>query len=302
MTVDSTAELLRAVASLNVHSRGGARSPHKPLLLLLALSRLQQDQPGSADFAVWEEGLAPLLVEYSPSGRTNAHYPFRRLVGDGLWSIESLDDLPAQAFTARGDDFSVSWLRQHSPPAGLPVPVHDLLAGDDLLVDQVVRLVLHRHFPPSVWADVVADVGLAHDLSSLVPFPGGLLELSAPSRSRSASFPGEVMEADGRTCVVCGYDGRDAFVGRPVGLDAVHVRWWTHDGPDDLANGLAMCALHHRLFDRGMFGFDADTRALRASPRFAATALTPVMPNAAAPQRIASAHLRWQMANVFRAA
>ena len=39
--------------------------------------------------------------------------------------------------------------------------------------------------------------------------------------------------------------------GTPVGLDAAHVRWFAYDGPDELDNGLALCVLHHKLFDRG---------------------------------------------------
>jgi len=47
-----------------------------------------------------------------------------------------------------------------------------------------------------------------------------------------------------------------------VGLDAAHVRWFAFDGPDDLDNGLALCVLHHKLFDLGVLGLDAAFRVL----------------------------------------
>ena len=47
------------------------------------------------------------------------------------------------------------------------------------------------------------------------------------------------------------------LAGRPVGLEAAHVRWFNFDGPDELDNGLALCSLHHKLFDRGVLGIDA---------------------------------------------
>jgi putative restriction endonuclease len=36
-----------------------------------------------------------------------------------------------------------------------------------------------------------------------------------------------------------------------IGVDAAHIRWHAHGGPDEVPNGLALCALHHRLFDHG---------------------------------------------------
>ncbi|MBT3074843.1 HNH endonuclease [Streptomyces sp. COG21] len=54
---------------------------------------------------------------------------------------------------------------------------------------------------------------------------------------------------------------------RPVGLEAAHVRWWSHDGPDEVDNGLCLCSLHHKLFDRGVLGLGEDRRIL-VSQRF----------------------------------
>jgi len=32
------------------------------------------------------------------------------------------------------------------------------------------------------------------------------------------------------------------------------LRWWTHGGPDEVANGLCLCSIHHKLFDKGVLG------------------------------------------------
>jgi hypothetical protein len=36
-------------------------------------------------------------------------------------------------------------------------------------------------------------------------------------------------------------------------LDAAHIRWHQAGGPDREGNGLALCVLHHKLFDLGGF-------------------------------------------------
>ncbi len=46
----------------------------------------------------------------------------------------------------------------------------------------------------------------------------------------------------------------------PVGLQAAHVRGHSQHGPDDVADGLALCALHHMLLDLGVLGLTADWR------------------------------------------
>lgn len=37
---------------------------------------------------------------------------------------------------------------------------------------------------------------------------------------------------------------------------------WAFDGPDDVDNGLCLCALHHKLFDKGVLGVGDGHRIL----------------------------------------
>ena len=44
-------------------------------------------------------------------------------------------------------------------------------------------------------------------------------------------------------------------------LDAAHVIPVEHpDGTDEACNGVALCALHHRAYDRGLVSFDEKYR------------------------------------------
>nr|WP_240957723.1 HNH endonuclease [Streptomyces barkulensis] len=76
-----------------------------------------------------------------------------------------------------------------------------------------------------------------------------------------------MLHAYARACAMCGYDG--ALGRHPAGLEAAHVRWHSQDGPDEPSNGLALCALHHALFDLGALGLTPDLR-IRVSPRYTA--------------------------------
>jgi putative restriction endonuclease len=300
-------DFLDRAASIRVFSSNDRRAPHKPLLLLSAIAALQEGLPIALPWSRWDARLGPLLIEYAPSGAANTHYPFRRLMVDELWTVEGADVDDDELFVRSKDavrDFKRRTLDRRDPEAGLPPAVADRLLRFPLLQSQVTRLLLHIHFPPTLWQDVLDDVGVVHDLAEIIPFPRGLAGPLTGDR-RSPTFASDVLSADGGRCVVCAYDGRDASSGtrRPVGLDAAHVRWWTHEGPDDVHNGMALCALHHRLLDRGMIGFDPDMRGLLQSPHFVASAAAwRVSPQATAPARLESEHLDWQIRNVFKAA
>jgi putative restriction endonuclease len=50
-----------------------------------------------------------------------------------------------------------------------------------------------------------------------------------------------------------------------VGVEAAHIQWHQAGGPDEENNGLALCSMHHKLFDRGVFTIDHETRRFLVS-------------------------------------
>ena len=78
-------------------------------------------------------------------------------------------------------------------------------------------------------------------------------------RGRQQAFRSAVLERQGAFCAVC-----DIAVA--AALDAAHVIPKGSDGSDDARNGLALCVLHHRLFDAGLFAIDPGTLMVRAHP------------------------------------
>jgi putative restriction endonuclease len=66
-----------------------------------------------------------------------------------------------------------------------------------------------------------------------------------------------------KTRVLTSYTNRCAFCGVQLKLiDAAHIVPVQHDGTDETSNGIALCALHHRAFDRNLVTFNADYQIL----------------------------------------
>ena len=82
---------LSRVQQLRRWTRGGERAPHKPLLLLLMLGRVQRGQLGPVAFTEIERPLADLLRDFGPA-RPSYHpkFPFHHLTSNGLWSSPTL--------------------------------------------------------------------------------------------------------------------------------------------------------------------------------------------------------------------
>jgi putative restriction endonuclease len=253
--VEATAEALERLATLRQHQRDGKRSPHKPLLVLLALGRLAATGSSRLPWSVAETQLAALISEFGPPSKTSpaqsAAYPFTRLRSDGVWLLDrdvEMDNLRP--------------LRDGDVSGQLESSLESRLQSDPAVIPAVARALVDSHFPSTVAADVLAAVGFDPEEPTVAPTAQPPLD-----RRRDPNWRVAVLEAWDRQCAFCGFDGQTGGV--PVGVEAAHVRWWAMDGPDDLDNGLALCMLHHKLFDRGMLGLD-DERTVVVSRRFSA--------------------------------
>ncbi len=103
---------------------------------------------------------------------------------------------------------------------------------------------MSAQFPESLQPDVLEAVGLP--LVGSQQAPG-----TSEERRRDTSFRRRVLLAYEYRCCVCGHDLRlDGIV---VGLDAAHIKWFQAGGLDIEPNGLALCSLHHKLFDLGAY-------------------------------------------------
>lgn len=238
-------------AKLRQWTGNGIRAPHKPLLLLYALGRFQEDADGGLRYSAVEEDLKRLLAEYGPANRTTPAYPFHHLVSDGVWEVRT-DRGPGSPGTG------VRELRARDATGRLAPELRAALRREPSLLGRITGVLLDQHFPPSLHGELREAVGLEQVPVAAEPLPAG-------RRQRDRRMREMVLTAYEYQCAFCGYDGRIGAV--PVGLEAAHVRWWAFDGPDDIDNGLCLCALHHKLFDKGVLGIGEGHRIL-VSQRF----------------------------------
>jgi putative restriction endonuclease len=234
MTPDEIRDRFRTIT---VWRRGGERAPHKPLLALYAIARLLRGESRMIPYAEVDRELGKLLIEFGPRRQSyHPEYPFWRLQNDGLWKVS-----PSEGLTSRSSntDAKKSELLEHNVHGGFLPEIYDTLSQDKPLARNIVQDLLNANFPESIHQDILDSVGIEFAIDTRVVI------------ARSPDFRDRILRAYEYSCAVCGFDVRLGTV--PVALEAAHIKWHQAGGPDEEANGLALCTLHHKLFDRGVF-------------------------------------------------
>lgn len=222
-------ELKNRISKLSIWKKGGVRAPHKPLLILYALGRLQDRSSKLLSYEDVRNKLKDLLKEFGPKRKSyHPEEPFIRLTKDGIWSL-SVD--PSTV------DISDKWLLTNGIHGGFTEDIYSLLIDDNNLVRDIAELVLNEHFPETLHEDILTAIGLNLERGS--------------KRIRDASFRDRILQAYEYSCAVCGFNVR--LGNTLVAVEAAHIKWHQAGGPDREENGIALCAMHHKLFDRGVF-------------------------------------------------
>lgn len=249
-------EILREFAALRIFQRAEQRAVHKPLLVLFALGRLVRGLSRLMDFAEIEDDFKSLLKEFGPSSAPSSrHYPFWHLATDAAGDLWELEGPPALLDRPRAVTPNLTELRDCHVRGGFSARVFQALRESEALRVELVRLILNTHFPESLHGDILDTLGLAIDDPR-----GGMVQAVIRTRRRDPSFRERVLRAYGYRCCVCGFDLRIGNVS--AGLEAAHIQWFQAEGPDVESNGLALCALHHKIFDLGAFTIEASSLAL----------------------------------------
>lgn len=244
----SSETVLAKFAKLNVWEQAGVRKPYKPLLALYALGQWNSDKRCPILFGDLEEPLSDLMTEFGSAKNPHPEYPFWYLQNDEVWVVKP-DGMPPR--NGKDSQPAPTTLRDGGATGEFTEDVREALTADPTLVNRIAAGLLASHFPPTYHADIAERVGL--DPSFPAPEAG--------HRRRDPTFRPQVLAAYKWQCAVCGFKLRlqvkpNRWV--DAALEAAHIKWHTAGGEDEVRNGLALCSLHHKAFDLGVFTIGTD--------------------------------------------
>ena len=238
-------DVLQRFQALNVWKARDKRAPHKPLLVLWAIGRCLRGEDRLASYELVDRELAGLLRRFGPHRKTiHTEDPFWRMQRDDVWEV----DRPRLVRSNKAGGAYKSELRRHRILGGLTEADYVAFRDDRTLAIRVAEHLVTCHFPPTLQDEVLETTGI----------PAGELEVrevdefvTVRRRRRDPAFRKLVLDAYGSRCAVCEFAvSRDDV---PLAIEAAHVKWHEASGPAIIENGLALCSLHHELFDTGAF-------------------------------------------------
>ena len=231
---------------INTWKRGSQRAPHKPLLLLYALGRWYNGQREFKWLKV-KEDVGALIEQFGGSAKPNVSNPFARLRKDlngELWIVEG------ELILVASDNPSIRALNENNNTARFH-PYFEESLQDRKFYNRVVDELLTEHFSPTQYEDILDACGIQLSEGTLVKRP-----------SRDPEFRQAVLDAYGHKCAICDYDIQ--FCTKIIGVEAAHIQWHNSLGPDIVQNGIALCAIHHKLLDYGAIAFNDDYELIAA--------------------------------------
>ena len=230
-------KILKEFGDITIWGRGAQRAPHKPLLILYAVGALLRGDEKIL-FSDIEKPLTKLLKEFGPQRKSyHPEYPFWRLQNDDIWLLDNGEGCEIRKGS---NNAKITELRKYKVSGCFRPDIISAFKADTFLISDAVKLVLDNHFPETLHGEIQEACGIA-------------LEFSKRTKKRDPEFREKVLRAYRYRCGICGFQAQ--MDGRHLALEAAHIKWHAAGGPDVESNGIAMCSLHHKLFDKGAFMF-----------------------------------------------
>lgn len=243
-----TQDILQRFQRLNVWKVRDRRAPHKPLLALWAIGRCLRGEPRLVSYELVDRELAGLLRRFGPHRRTiHTEDPFWRMQRDQVWEV----DRPGLVRSNVEGGAYKSDLRRYSIRGGLRESDYTAFRENPDLAIRVAEYLVACHFPATLQDEVLEETSIPAEASGELSVQDGVNVVTVRRRRRDPAFRGRILEAYGSRCAVCEFAATRDNV--PLAIEAAHIKWHEARGPAVVQNGMALCALHHELFDAGAF-------------------------------------------------
>lgn len=122
---------------------------------------------------------------------------------------------------------------------GFTEEIASQLQADSELASDIIQSLLDGHSSETWHEDILQSAGIELTAKGVI------------RQRRDPKFRENILKAYENRCAVCGFEVRPGQ--QPVALEAAHIKWQQSGGTDVEVNGLALCSLHHKLFERGAF-------------------------------------------------
>lgn len=229
------------ISNIKINKNRNVFSLHKPLLLLLAISKVINGHKNEFHFVQIESELRSLLLRYGLKNtkEIKAHYPFVYLAGESkIWScsVERMG-LKNPDSATRGELIGAV--------GKFTDEFYEYLSTNnqsELIVHQILR----QFWPFAYHSHILNELNLQKSI----------LNNYKLNKQNNLDFRETVLDNYERKCAICFQSIRLADI--LIGIEACHVRPLEHSGVNDVSNGIALCTIHQNALVWGAISITTD--------------------------------------------
>jgi putative restriction endonuclease len=282
MSVDWLARVASIKTNNKVVNGFTSYAPNKPLLLLYLISNLYNKHSSKTNWVTVNKELGEILSNYG--NKANALDPFFRLRSDKLFEVPGIDSSGYKSPQSKG---YITFINEFNPEGYLPKDFEVYLLQDNN-IQKVIGLVLHKFFSKTIHDLVLSDLKLPNDY-----YP---CDIPKGEVNRGREFAKKVLDNYNHRCLFCDYYG--VLNSKYIGIDAAHIVMFSRNGPNVIENGLSLCTLCHRLFDRGVLSLD-DSFKILISPLYTGKLSVKINEPIVTPSARMIMHAKWHRTEIF---
>lgn len=241
---------LKWYSNINQNKFKDSYSPHKPITILYALSKVLKNERW-IDYVDERNKLEEVIGAVSKTN-PDCLQPLWRLQNDSkihpFWEVS-----PKQLLVQnKSGDIPVGQAKEHKLKAGFTNEIYDWLKNDKSTTQILIDYILEDNFPETLTDELLVSMGV----DEVVLEVAGLEKVtSVVTRvKRDPLFPKKVMQAYDFRCCFCHLK---IFLNHsPFPMEAAHIKWKARGGECIESNGLSLCPTHHYTFDKGVWAVD----------------------------------------------
>lgn len=237
-------------SKINQNKFNSSYSPHKPLTILMALTKTLTDVRW-INYQKDRKNLEELIHSFTNlTSKPNCLQPLHRLCNDSkespFWTESP--HLPEN----KSGDITSSDATANDYKAGFSDEVYNWLSNNKSAAQYLIDFIMEDNFPETLHEDLLVKL----EIDSLVPqiISPETITTTVTRIKRDPNFPKLVMQAYDNRCAVCGLKIYKNT--HPLPMEAAHIKWKARGGECSVENGLSLCPTHHYTFDKGIWSID----------------------------------------------
>jgi putative restriction endonuclease len=246
------------ICHLKVDRARADPAPHKPLLLLVFLDLVEENQIAGGVMELtpalaFRFSVYGSVVAYRRSQPLLARFPFFHLQSDGFWRVLDLNRFPTS--------------ERNRARFALVDSVFLQAASDPEFRQRVRSLLIAKYFQPEDRAALYSLCRMEVPAEDVIAQQAGYVPIAeASKKGRDARFRISVVSNYRFTCALTGY--RLTTISSETIVDAAHIHEFSSSRNDDPRNGMALCKNAHWMFDNGLWSLGDDYRVIVARGHF----------------------------------